>query len=540
MSVPSGVPPINYENAHLYEHLAFIVDEFEKAALRSGTRQGMLVTAQSPLQAMDQVLASSSKALAMGRTASAKRISDPEGTDAGAQTHNDIEVVAQAEDGELLTDDCKSDVLGDSTVEIKPPSFTVGTTGSIGFDADVNDLLNGPQGSSKKIDALGDYLSECLGCDLRLTFDWQLQPLDLLGSVGNLLGDVNSALDKFEGFLDPFEYLVDLCDLLNGLSFLCIPDLVMILMSLKMLLKSYLTFQLGLKIDWTLLIGPLLKLILGAISTLLQQIAGIIVAPLDCAYAALMTVGKLQDELAQTAAVANAVASRVADRATDGGEDDVLDDFDFDVDSRWKNLSPDSESVDARNDKFDIDIPTVSGSTSVGGSETFVSVPQGFQIDANTTLPDALENPAFVRANPFKKLALTVHEAKNFIMALVRKILLANDSLQTLVSGSLGLSLGNLGLLLFVKDQINMILLLIKLLSQNRDVGDWCSYLEENPAILERELNGLRVVPTKESLKLVLGAEVVGEVKTCFNDRSPTQNALLKQWVADLKRDGSS
>jgi|15BtaG_2_1085339.scaffolds.fasta_scaffold00452_16 hypothetical protein len=540
MSVPSGAPPINYDNPHLYEHLAFIVDEFEKAALRSGTRQGMLVTAQGPLQAMDMVLASSAKALAMGRTANAKRVSDPEETDAGAQVHNDINIIAADESGELQTEGCADSELGNETVEIKPPSFVVGTSGSIGFDADVNDLLNGPHDSSKKIDALGDYLSECLGCDLRLTFDWQLQPLDLLGSVGDLLGDINLALDKFEGFLDPFDYLVDLCDLLNGLNFLCIPDLVMILMSLKMLLKSYLTFQLGLKIDWTLLIGPLLKLILGAISTLLQQIAGIIVAPLDCAYAALMTVAKLQDELVQTAAVANAVATRAADRVTGGGDDGVLDDFEGTVDSRWKNLSPDSETVDARNDKFDIDIPAVSSSTSVGSSETFVSVIQGFEIDANTTLPEAVESPDFTRANPFKKLALTVREAKNFIMSLVRKILLANDSLQGLVSGSLGLSLGNLGLLLFVKDQVNMILLIIKLLSQNRDVGDWCSYLEENPAILERELNGLRVVPTKESLQLVLGAEVVGEVKTCFNDRSPTQNALLKQWVADLKRDGSS
>lgn len=550
MTAPvTGGLPINYDDPFLYEHLSLIVDEFEKAALRSGSRVGMLVTAQSSLQGMDMILASSDKALGMGRTASATRLNKDEThgpTDQQAESeesywHNDLELIAQRESGSVTTEGFGDGQLGNASADISSPAFEVGTTGSIGFDADFNDLFGGDGDPNKKGDTIGDYLSQCLGCDLRLQFDWQLQPVDLLGPVADLLADINLALDQFEGFLNPFDYLVDLCDLLNGLNFLCIPDLVMILMSLKMLLKSYLTFQLNIRLDWTLLLGPLLKLILDAISTLLQQIAGVIVAPLDCAIAALMTVANLQTELAQTAALAGAVLERSADRLTGGGDDETLDDLEFTADPRFKNVYGTNETVDAQNEKFQIDIPSIQTATSVGeprgDTSSFL---QGFQVDAQTTLPKALKEPAFLQANPFTKLAVAVKDARDYIMDLVRKLLTALNSLQGLVSGSLGLSISNLGLVLFLKDMINLVLMIIKLLSQNRDVNDWCSYLEENPNILERELNGIRVVPTSESLHLVHGAAVVGEVKTCFNDRSPTQNALLKQWVADLKREGSA
>lgn len=545
-----GLIPVNYGDELLYEHLSLIVDEFEKAALRSGTRKGTLVTAQGPLGAMDMVLASSSKALSMNRTADATRAGPPANNPgsnskggAPASAHNSLDLVAGANPA------------------AKGPSFEAGATGSIGFDADFNEILGGEGDPSKNGDTLGDWLSDCLGCDLRINFDWQLQPIDLLGPVASLLADINAALDKFDGFIDPFGYLKDLCNLLNGLNILCIPDLMVILASLKMLLKGYMTFQLNLKIDWTLLLGPLLKLILDGIVTLLQQIAGILVAPLDCAIGALLTISDLQDELQATAALAAAVANRIGDRteAAAGAAGNILgieNDLDTNLEGNEFDISPRYKDVNVNSTELadGVSIPSISTSTrtqEVGGDTglrntanpapdaTFV---QGFQITDRTTLPEALKNPQFSEANPFKKLAVTVTEAKNYIMSLVRKIVLALRSLEGLVSGSMSLSLGNLGLILFVKDMINLIILLISLLSEHKGVGDWCEFLEQNPEFIERRLrdaSGVRAVASDRSINLVRGPEIVGEIKTCFNERSSTQSTLLNQWISDLKRDGS-
>lgn len=556
----TGAPPINYSDEMLYEHLSLIVNEFEKAALRSGSRRGILVTAQSPLQGMDMVLASSDKALTMGRTASASRVSVKE-TESPASSARTGGSTGSEEEEPWSSTHNNLEGIGEASIDedTKQPSFNVGTTGSFGFDADFNELLGGEGDPDKVGDTIGDYLRDCLGCNLQVSFDWQMQPIDLLGPVADLLADINAALDKFDNFIDPFGYLQDLCELLNGLNLLCIPHLISILMSLKMLLKSYLTFQLGLTVDWTLLLGPILKLILDAIATLLQQVAGIIVAPLDCAIGALTTLSKLQEELTTTAALAGAVANRVANRAqaATGGEaavvttglgslDTHLDDFESSIDSRFKDIDTQSNLVEGPNGNTALNATIESLKTSTrAGSEgpaegTQSSFVQGFQFDAKTTLPAAMKTPGFLQANPFAKLAVSVQEARNYIMDLVRNVLLSLESLQGLTSGSLSLSVGNLGLMLFVKDMINLVLLLIKMLSQNTGVGDWCSYLEENPAILERELNGMRVVPGEESLALVIGAEIVGEIKTCFNERSGNQKALLDQWISDLDRKGSS
>ena len=321
--VTSGLPSINYDDPFIYQHLSLIVDEFEKAALRSQDRQAIMATAQSPLAAMDQILGSSDTALSMGRTANAQRVSAPAGNNsrsAGgeASTSNGWEAPGFRLEGQPDSDESQRRAEQESWKEdhndlkwvaentseepertgrgeiadIKEPSFTVGFEGSVSADRDFNDLLNGEPGGAQ----LGDWLADCLGCDLRISFDWQLQPIDLFLPLANLLADINAALDQFENWFNPNSMMENLCDLLNGLNFLCIPDLMAILMALKMLLKSYLTFQLSIRLDWTLLLGPLLKLILDALVTLLQQIAGIIVAPLDCAIAALTSIADLQDQ----------------------------------------------------------------------------------------------------------------------------------------------------------------------------------------------------------------------------------------------------
>ena len=560
MTTPSsGLPPINYNDPHLYEHLSLIISEFEKAALRSESRQAMMATAQSTLSAMDQIMASSDQALNMNRTANANRVSSrnqasstsdswespgfrlegsgltQDGTEPAADSwkdgHSDLNWVASGADRPERPED------GDIE-HIKEPSFTAGVEGSVQFDADFNELFNGDPGGAQ----IGDWLKDCLGCDLRVNFDWQMQPVDLLLPLGNLVGDINSALDKFEGFFDENQLMANLCDLLNGLNFLCIPDLLAILMALKMLLKSYLTFQLGLKIDWTALLGPILKMILDGIVTLLQQIAGIIVAPLDCAYAAIMSIAQLQEEIGRTADLAAAVGARVADRAAG-----TLSDNETNASSTFKDVTTTHHQVEGVRDDArilkDRTIPAIEVSerdSQEAQVQDSFSFPDGFQVTSETKLPDALNDRKFLTANPFKKLAVSVQEARRYIMDLVRKIILALRSLEGLVSGTLSLSLGNLGLILFVRDMIRLVMIIIQLF-KGRNVDDWCEYLSNNPEVLEGVVPDTqsRYDANREKIVLTRGPEVVAEINTCSTGRTGAQAALMQKWVTDLKRAGS-
>lgn len=552
---------INYDNPTAFEDLSLIIDEYEKAALRNGSRQAILATAQNPLSAMDQILKSSNRALDMGKKGNSKRVSsrtssqsttdnwEPPGFRlAGSGLTNDSETGSepwiQNNEGSVGV---SSDVGFNADDPFPEPSLTIEPEGSFGFDADFNELFNGEPGGQQ----FGDWLKDCLGCDLRISFNWQLQPIDLLLPLANLLADINNALDQFEGWLDPNPLMNDLCNLLNGLNFLCLPDLIAILMALKMLLKSYLTFQLSIRIDWTVLLGPILKLILDAIATLLQQIAAIIVAPLDCAYSALMMVSNLQDQLAETAALAAAVGARVGDRVEDvkdiaQGNGSGLEDNITKAESLWKDISGSSEVVEGDSVGLkDITIPSLEVNPRRGSRSTEkeigFSLPVGFDITSNTRLPDALKVPAFLQSNPFKKMALTVQEAKNYIMDLVRKIILALRSLEGLVSGNLGLSLGNLGLLLFIRDMIRLIMVIIQLF-QGRKVDDWCEFLRNNPEVLEQAMPGTRarVDADQERIVLTRGSEVVAEISTCLSDKPSSQTAMMQKWIKDLNRSEGS
>ena len=308
--------------------------------------------------------------------------------------------------------------------------------------------------------------------------------------------------------------------------------------------------------DWTVLLGPLLKLILDAIATLLQQIAGIIVAPLDCAYATLMTVSNLQDALAQTAAMAGAVGARVADKvetvkSVASGENSIgnLVGNENSAEWRYKDVTSTTEFIKGNQDEGgklpDVTLPSISTNDRLGSEEqsadsdfTFLT---GFEITSETKLPDALKVPEFLQSNPFKKLALSVKEARDYVMNLVRRIITALRSLEGLVSGSLSMNLGNLGLILFIRDMIRLVMIIIQLFKEfGGNVKDWCEQLRNNPEIAERYIPGSKARVEKDKIVLVKGPEVVAEINTCSTGRTDAQAALMKKWILDLKRSGSS
>lgn len=548
-------PQINHKDKFLYEHLSLIIQEFEEAAIKSNTRAGFMVAANSPMHAMDAVLESSSKALLMNRTKAVehapvskeKSVTSSAGITVSNPTQKDS-------DGFLPSVPTVPSVTIDAALnaELLGGEGSIVDLTTVTFDEDMQNLTGGKN--------LHEMLKDCLACDLRVTFDWQLKPIDLLGPIGELVKDINLSLDNFEQHMDPFGSLKNLCEILNGIHWLCIPDLMTILMSLKLLLKKYLSFQLEINLDWTVIIGPLLKLILDAIGSLIQAIAGVLLGPLDCVLGALKSIAAMEKQLQSTVEAAEAVANRVATRAgqvsdaVNPNEEMELDeDTTFETNTLFKDVktipgskggaSTSTVKVDGVDTKvLDLTAPTppsLKAKQRRGDQEqakwTEWSFPSGVELNNNVKLPDSLKDPRFNFAHWTTKVILAIQEAKNYILELVRKIIGSLNSLKGLVSGGLSLQLGNLGLLLFLKDMIALVILIIKLL-QGRKPKDWCTELEQHPEILQEALGNIQVTSENKTLILAQGPKILGTIKTCAAETSGPQQQMLNQWITELKR----
>lgn len=563
-------PQINHKDEFLYEHLTLIIQEFEETALKSGTREGLLIIANSPLQTMDQVLESSSKALVMNRTKKVNRdaTSSRRTSSSSGDTSNQAGVFVVTENTEAVDSDgflptipnLPSVTLNTDKINETTSQSLIGGEESlidlsaIEFDEDMKGLTG--EGN------LQDFLKDCIGCDFRVTFDWQLKPIDLLGPIGDLVKDINLALDGFETQMDPFAALQDLCDILNNTNWLCLPDLMAILMALKLLLKSYLSFQLSINLDWTVIIGPLLKIILDAIASLIQAIAGVLLGPLDCVIGALKSIAEMEKQIRQVAGAAMQVSDRIVDRANqvgtavnpnksfDKGSDGSLkidSETEVNGDVLYKDVAVVTGDKGAKAEVTGLQtpaLPSLKAGTRTGDTQkpqwSEWSFPSGVNLTDKVKLPESIKDPRFSSAHWTTKIIIVIQEAKDYILNLVRKIIGSVNSLKGLVSGGLGIQLGNLGLLLFVKDMIALVILIIKLLSSNKNVKDWCEHLEKHPEILEDALGTthqkVSISNTDRALVLAQGPKIVGTIKTCSADTTGPQQQMLNQWIADLKR----
>lgn len=145
----------------------------------------------------------------------------------------------------------------------------------------------GTQSQSINTDSFGDKLMDwardCIPCSLRLAAFLELHPnIDLLGSLEGYLEGLLGQLTDITGMLKNFDSYGDFCQLLNLLSFMCVPDLqriISLLMALFMLQVPKLDGLIGLLQG---LIAPIFAPILMAITSLLDQFSALVTAPLAC------------------------------------------------------------------------------------------------------------------------------------------------------------------------------------------------------------------------------------------------------------------
>jgi len=395
----------NSDDELIYENLCLIINEFEKAALLSGTRRGALVVANNPLSALDSMLAGSDRAL--GAVAES-RVSDD------------------------------SDIFPPTAGPPRPEISKKKKKKSIGieFDADLQDLFGGNEDPNDPDSGspVANYIEDCLGCDLRLQFDWQLKPINLLGGIQGILDGIGDVLDQFENFIHPWSLLDGLCHLLDLLKGFCIPDLITLLMSLKMLLKRYVSEAINIQLDWTVVLGPLLKAIIEGITSLLEQLAGVILAPLDCALDTLTMLNELERNALELVGQAQAFAQETADQAKALGHGQLSGtDLDLMVeDYRWGGSTvgqtkyPDapqfgrftSQEREAKfgNDLFQFDLSGVGGkSPEAREDQPGFQIPTGFRLTRDTRLEEALKDPTFAKSTFTEKLIVPLQEAKKYI-----------------------------------------------------------------------------------------------------------------------------
>ncbi len=482
---------INYDDPHLYHHLCLIIDAFEKKAIRSSTRMGFLVAAQGPLSAFDTILKSTDKVL--NETNTARQSS--------------------ASQERVSVDDFRNLVDDDST----------------------------------EANRVEKYLQDCLGCDLRLQFDWQLKPFNLLPAIEELLDSIKASLDPFLDRIDPFKTLQGLCELLNALKGLCIPDLIMVLMALKLLMKKYLTSVLEIRLNWTTVLGPLLKLVLDAITSLLNSLMALLLAPLDCAISALVTVNELEKQARTTI---NALDNLFSSTLKTSSENDLLIE-----DIGWANSNLNDKDTPLGVKVFgefpegpkygtaDVDFRFYGEEPEVKGP----SIPVGFNVRQESSLIEAMKKPEWATTTFIERLIVPLQEVREYIVNLVGAITKSLNSLNALCSGGIGLNLSQLGALMFLADLISVVLMIITMLKNHPGEMDWCRLLQENPGLLETQLrerfgsgpfqlSNLNVeVGDGDRLLLQLDGKTVGEVKTCANKRTELDSQVLQRWISELE-----
>ena len=491
---------INPDDQQIYEHLIIIIDAFEKAAIESGTKRGAMVAALGPLSGFDLLLDSSSSALIQATN------KDVRPNRAIPQPSQDGEVIDGSFSHGAFTSSASlnfSNPIQASSVELTTPEIS----GSLDLDlAELDGFEN-----------IASAWQECFGCDFRASFDWQVKPLNLLGPIDTLLKQIETSVDGFGKHLDSSNKgLSELCKLLNQFKGICLADQVLLMMGQKFLLKKYMADTLDIKLDWTVVLGPLLKIIVEGISSLLGKAGSVFIGPLSCIETGFTVAAKIEDELTGS--------FETLKRLT---QNNLFLETGFSSNLVSKNLSISS-----------------SGTGSSRSDETFVPtfIPAGIDIDAYASLSEGLKDPQFMAQENLLSngLILTIRQIISYVQGLLNSIDTTLESINSICSGGLSVSLNNLGTIIFILDTYAVLKTIYTLLKANPKVTDWCSFLETNPGILEEVLSnhipGVVVEKTSAgTLTLRQGPQVVGKINTCVNQRTGVDQQTLNQWIKDLE-----
>lgn len=534
----------NKDEHYRYTYLSDLCTEYRKAAISSGTRKGTVAAMWAPVKGVSFVIESTENMLdsfdTFGRqikNTSASRTGNKNsrvGTEADSTKTESTSGCGDTQEKQTF-----KSFLNDLADPNQDASLEIEAKGTGRIKSASNQLyidkLPGIEGIDEDI---LKYMEECWDCDLKVQFDWQLKPLNLLIGLEGFLDDIEDLLNMLNDMLDPSKFLANFCDFFDGFNWICPPDLVALLLALSMLIKKYMMLSIDINLDWTALLGPIIKWIVDAIASFLQQIVQIIVAPLDCVIGVLQSIQSVidaADDLSDSAiSAANYLSSGVSsmfDGETNPTPAIVAskgnptwdsfykeEDTNGSIASQFKKVNqevksgstegflqtPADERVDARVQtqrtgpqikgfKLAREIVNDAGRMKEEEDRKRFAIPTGISIGVDDTFDKFFADRKKKKANGeavfdlskisvFKTSIMAVQSARQYIVDFFNQILYALSSLNAIFNAKLSLNVESLGLILLLIDLIKLIKMIINLKHAN------CDTLKNNPELVLQTL----------------------------------------------------
>lgn len=390
---------------------------------------------------------------------------------------------------------------------------------------------------------LTEYLETCLKCDLRIG-KLDLQPINLLKPILDLIKEINAALNLLENMLKPEFMFGDICDLLNGLRWLCLPDLIALLVALKFLLGKKRLDLLKISLDWTAILGPLLSAVLAMLNALLDYALEILLMPLECAYSAIKTVADLEKQLAETIVTASRVGDVDLQLTMDNNYRQVNNTFASDDPFRDVVKATTDEngnlvaSVEEK-DNLAFGIPKLMTKNVEEPVKDEFEFYTGTDIKL-TNISKAIRTPSFGYSHWTIKMLVPLAEAMQALKDIKYKLQVSLGSLQGLVSGGMALQIENIAGIMYILKIIQIVLILIEISKELRN-GDisFCESLKRNPEKYNTFLNdffdGAEItVDNLDEIAIVYKGETIGKSQTCIKS-----SAQINSWLVELTKNGA-
>lgn len=138
--------------------------------------------------------------------------------------------------------------------------------------------------------AFSKYVEKCLSCDGRFLFEFEMMPDGAFFlQLGQILDEIESAISALNKAFSPNTKLIEqLCAFLNMLGNIACPqDLIALAIALQLMINRKMTYALQIKLNWWGLFGFAIKWFIETLSSLIDQLAQMLEAPLKCLLAAL-------------------------------------------------------------------------------------------------------------------------------------------------------------------------------------------------------------------------------------------------------------
>lgn len=321
---------------------------------------------------------------------------------------------------------------------------------------------------------------DCWGCDLRPTFDWQIKPVNFLNELEQALSEIENSIDSFMEQISPRSFLKDFCPIFDlfdsDFRWLCGADLMALMNAIQMVLARYMNQAASFQVNWTTLLGPLIKFIAESLTASMENIRSILIAPLDCIKSMFITIDDMRKDFNEMTAMGETVYDGIARPFSDT----KIGDKEFE---KWQKQSSIDPKINIeRREEEEIKKGLLGGLK----RDSKTGIPTGYSFslnsdldsifkekkrrkDANQILPvenfleDKKEGEEREKIDLLKMLILTINTAQKFINEFFANLIFSIKSLNQMIIGNISFNLKLGGTILFVIDLIQVVRTWIKL-----------------------------------------------------------------------------